>query len=160
MKKISNSPEDTLQLGKSLGISLGAGDIILLFGDLGAGKTCFTQGICYGLELDKASYIRSPTFTLINEYQGRLPIYHIDLYRIETQEEIFSLGLEEILYNQGVTIIEWAEKLRLPRKSDELILNIQDRLEINIKIINDSQREFTFNPVFSEPRSFPDFTLH
>jgi tRNA threonylcarbamoyladenosine biosynthesis protein TsaE len=160
MKKISNSPEDTLQLGKSLGISLGAGDIILLFGDLGAGKTCFTQGICYGLELDKASYIRSPTFTLINEYQGRLPIYHIDLYRIETQEEIFSLGLEEILYNQGVTIIEWAEKLRTPRKPDEHILNIQDRLEINIKIISDSQREFTFNPVFSEPRSFPDFTLH
>ena len=160
MKKISNSPEDTLQLGKSLGISLGAGDIILLFGDLGAGITCFTQGICYGLELDKASYIRSPTFTLINEYQGRLPIYHIDLYRIETQEEIFSLGLEEILYNQGVTIIEWAEKLRTPRKPDEHILNIQDRLEINIKIISDSQREFTFNPVFSEPRSFPDFTLH
>jgi len=160
MKKISNSPEETLELGKSLGISLGAGDIILLFGDLGAGKTCFTQGICYGLELDKASYIRSPTFTLINEYQGRLPIYHIDLYRIETQEEIFSLGLEEILYNQGVTIIEWAEKLRTPRKPDEHILNIQDRLEINIKIISDSQREFTFNPVFSEPRSFPDFTLH
>ena len=97
MKKISHSPEETLQLGKSLGISLVAGDIVLFFGDLGAGKTRFTQGICYGLELDKDFYIRSPTFTLINEYPGRLPIYHIDLYRIDNQEEIYALGLEEIL---------------------------------------------------------------
>ena len=136
-----------------------AGDIILLFGDLGAGKTRFTQGICYGLGLDKNFYIRSPTFTLINEYPGRLPIHHIDLYRIDNQEEIYSLGLEEILYNCGVTIIEWAEKLRSPQKPDNLILNIQDRIEINIKIISDSQREFTFTSFSSEPLSFPDFTL-
>ncbi len=157
MKKISNSPEETLRLGKSLGSSLGAGDIVLLFGDLGAGKTHFTQGICNGLEMDKNSYVRSPTFTLINEYPGRLPIYHIDLYRIETQEDIYSLGLEEILFDQGVTIIEWAEKLRSPKKS--LMLNIQERLEINIKIIGDDQREFTFNSFFPEPRSFPVSTL-
>jgi len=157
MKKISNSPEETLRLGKSLGSSLGAGDIVLLFGDLGAGKTNFTQGICNGLEMDKNSYVRSPTFTLINEYPGRLPIYHIDLYRIETQEDIYSLGLEEILFDQGVTIIEWAEKLRSPKKS--LMLNIQERLEINIKIIGDDQREFTFNSFFPEPRSFPVSTL-
>ena len=159
MKKISHSPEETLQLGKSLGSSLAAGDIILLFGDLGAGKTHFTQGICYGLELDKDFCIRSPTFTLINEYPGRLPIYHIDLYRIDNQEEIYALGLEEILYNQGVTIVEWSEKLRSARKPDKLILNIQDRIEINIKIISDSQREFTFNSFLPEPRSLPDFTL-
>ena len=159
MKKISHSPEETLQLGKSLGSSLAAGDIILLFGDLGAGKTHFTQGICYGLELDKDFCIRSPTFTLINEYPGRLPIYHIDLYRIDNQEEIYALGLEEILYNRGVTIVEWSEKLRSARKPDKLILNIQDRIEINIKIISDSQREFTFNSFLPEPRSFPDFTL-
>ena len=159
MKKISHSPEETLQLGKSLGSSLAAGDIILLFGDLGAGKTHFTQGICYGLELDKDFCIRSPTFTLINEYPGRLPIYHIDLYRIDNQEEIYALGLEEILYNRGVTIVEWSEKLRSARKPDKLILNIQDRIEINIKIISDFQREFTFNSFLPEPRSFPDFTL-
>ena len=105
MKKISNSPEETLQLGKSFGCSLEAGDIVLLFGDLGAGKTHFTQGICYGLELDKDFYIRSPTFTLINEYPGRLPIYHIDLYRIDNQEEIYSLGLEELLFNQGRIVL-------------------------------------------------------
>ena len=80
MKKKSHSPEETLQLGKSLGSSLIPGDIILLNGDLGAGKTHLTQGICYGIGLDKGSYIRSPTFTLINEYHGKLPIYHIDLY--------------------------------------------------------------------------------
>jgi tRNA threonylcarbamoyladenosine biosynthesis protein TsaE len=159
MKKVSNSPEETLQLGKSFGSSLKSGDIVLLFGDLGAGKTCFTQGICYGLEMDKDFYVRSPTFTLINEYSGKIPIYHIDLYRIDNQKEIYSLGLEEILFNQGVTIIEWAEKLRSSPKQNKLLLSIQDRIEINIETISDSQREFTFNSFLPEPRPFPDFTL-
>ena len=136
-----------------------AGDIVLLYGDLGAGKTRFTQGICYGLELAEDYYIRSPTFTLINEYAGRVPIFHIDLYRLETQEEIYSLGLEEILFNDGVTIIEWAEKLRSAQKPDQLILNIQERIEIHITTIDDSKREFTFTPYFSEPRPLPIFTL-
>jgi tRNA threonylcarbamoyladenosine biosynthesis protein TsaE len=159
MKIISHSPKETLQLGKSLGSSLIPGDIILLNGDLGAGKTHLTQGICYGVGLDEGSYIRSPTFTLINEYQGKLPIYHIDLYRIDSLEEIYSLGLEEILFNQGITIIEWAEKLRSPKNRKNLLLNIQDRIEINIDIVSDTEREFTFNTFFSEPRSLPIFTL-
>ena len=159
MKKISHSPEETLQLGKSLGSSLVPGDIILLNGDLGAGKTHLTQGICYGMGLDEGSYIRSPTFTLINEYQGKLPIYHIDLYRIDNLEEIYFLGLEEILFNQGITIIEWAEKLRSPKNHNNLILNIQDRIEINIEIVSESEREFTFNTFFPEPRSLPISTL-
>ena len=159
MKKNSHSPEETLHLGKSIGSSLISGDIILLFGDLGAGKTRLTQGICDGLGLEKDTYIRSPTFTLINEYQGRLPIYHIDLYRIDSHEEIYSLGLEEILFNQGITIIEWAEKLRSPKNSNNLILNIEDRIEIYIKIISESEREFTFNRFSLEARSFPIFTL-
>ena len=159
MKKISHSPKETLQLGKSLGSSLIPGDIILLNGDLGAGKTHLTQGICYGVGLDEGSYIRSPTFTLINEYQGKLPIYHIDLYRIDSLEEIYSLGLEEILFNQGITIIEWAEKLRSPENPKNLLLNIQDRIEINIEIVSDSEREFAFNTFFLEPRSLPIFTL-
>ena len=159
MKKNSHSPEETLHLGKSIGSSLISGDIILLFGDLGAGKTRLTQGICDGLGLEKDTYIRSPTFTLINEYQGRLPIYHIDLYRIDSHEEIYSLGLEEILFNQGITIIEWAEKLRSPKNSNNLILNIEDRIEIYIKIISESEREFTLNTFSLEARSFPIFTL-
>jgi tRNA threonylcarbamoyladenosine biosynthesis protein TsaE len=159
MKKNSHSPEETLHLGKSIGSSLISGDIILLFGDLGAGKTHLTQGICDGLGLEKDIYIRSPTFTLINEYQGRLPIYHIDLYRIDSHEEIYSLGLEEILFNQGITIIEWAEKLRSPKNSNKLILNIEDRIEIYIQIISESEREFTFNTFYLEARSLPIFTL-
>ena len=159
MMKLSNSPEETLQIGKSLGSSLEPGDIVLLFGDLGAGKTRFTQGVCYGLGLAKDYYIRSPTFTLINEYSGKFPIYHIDLYRIDNLEEIYSLGLEEILFNRGVTIIEWAEKLRTSSKQDNLLFNIQERIEIDIKIISDSQREFTFNTYLPEPRSFPDLAL-
>jgi tRNA threonylcarbamoyladenosine biosynthesis protein TsaE len=159
MKKVTNSPEETVQLGKSIGCALQAGDIILLFGDLGVGKTRFTQGICYGLGLDKNYYIRSPTFTLINEYSGKLPIYHIDLYRIDNQEEIYSLGLEEILFNNGVTVIEWAEKLRSSPKQENLLFNIQERIEISIKILSDSQREFSLNPFLPQPRSFPDFTL-
>ena len=159
MKKNSHSPEETLHLGKSIGSSLISGDIILLFGDLGAGKTRLTQGICNGLGLEKDTYIRSPTFTLINEYQGRVPIYHIDLYRIDSHEEIYSLGLEEILFNQGITIIEWAEKLRSPKNSNNLILNIEDRIEIYIKIISESEREFTFNTFSLEARSLPIFTL-
>ena len=152
MIKISCSPEETLNLGKSLASSLIPGDIILLFGDLGAGKTRLTQGICNGLGLGKNVYIRSPTFTLINEYPGRLPINHIDLYRIDNQEEIYSLGLEEILFNQGVTVIEWAEKLRSPKNPKNLILNIEDRIEIDIKIVSDSRRELTLNTFFPEPR--------
>ena len=159
MKKISHSPEETLQLGRSLGVALIPGDIILLNGDLGAGKTHLTQGICYGVGLDESSYISSPTFTLINEYQGKLPIFHIDLYRIDSLEEIYSLGLEEILFNQGITIIEWAEKLRSPKNHKNLILNIQDRIEISIEIVSESEREFTFNTFFPERRTFPIFTL-
>lgn len=159
MKKISNSPDETLLLGKSFGSSLNAGDIVLLFGDLGAGKTKLTQGICSGLELDEDFYIRSPTFTLINEYPGKFPIYHIDLYRLETPEEIYSLGLEEILFNRGVTIIEWAEKLRSNQNPDDLLMNIEERYEIKINIISDSQRELTFHKFSPQPKTFPDFTL-
>jgi tRNA threonylcarbamoyladenosine biosynthesis protein TsaE len=159
MKKISHSPEETLQLGKSLGSSLIPGDIILLNGDLGSGKTHLTQGICDGVGLDEDSYIRSPTFTLINEYQGKQPIYHIDLYRIDSLKEIYSLGLEEILFNQGITIIEWAEKLRSPENPKNLLLNIQDRIEINIEILSESERKFTFKTFFIEPRSLPNIAL-
>ncbi|MZH45927.1 MAG: tRNA (adenosine(37)-N6)-threonylcarbamoyltransferase complex ATPase subunit type 1 TsaE [Nitrospinae bacterium] len=159
MKKISHSPEETLQLGKSLGSSLIPGDIILLFGDLGAGKTRLTQGICNGLGLDKDEYIRSPTFTLINEYTGKLPIYHIDLYRIDNQKELYSLGLEEVLFNQGITIVEWAEKLRSPQNPENFIFNIEDRIEIDIKIISDSEREFSCKTFFPEPRTLPVFSL-
>jgi len=109
VKVESRSAEETQALGERFGRSLQPGDIVLLFGGLGAGKTTFTQGIARALGHD--DFIRSPTFTLVNEYAGKVPIYHIDLYRLDDSEAIRALGIEEYLYGDGVTIIEWAEKL-------------------------------------------------
>lgn len=109
-KKIFNtsSPEETVELGRQIGKELKTGDVVALIGELGAGKTSFTQGIAEGL--DVTSYVKSPSFTIVNEYKGRLPVYHIDLYRLGNINEIHELGIEEYFYGDGVTIIEWAEK--------------------------------------------------
>lgn len=151
--------EETQIIGENLGKSLEPGDIVLLFGDLGAGKTTLTQGICYGLGLPKGEYIRSPTFTLINEYQGKCPIYHIDLYRMETREEIEGLGLEEVLFAKGVSIIEWAEKLLSFEDGQGLGLCNQGWIEVRIFDINENQRSFSIEPINMAARSFPDFSL-
>lgn len=160
IKSSTHNPDETLQLGQSLGNKLIAGDLILLFGDLGAGKTCLTQGICLGAGLDKNNYIRSPTFTLINEYQGRLPIFHIDLYRLETEEEIMNLGLEEIIYSKAITIIEWPEKLRSNIKPHEFKFGIEERIEIHISRKGENEREFTFSPFLLSSREHSIFPLH
>lgn len=137
----TNTPEETLFLGENLGRKLNQGDIVLLFGDLGSGKTLLTQGITRGLGLEKNEYIRSPSFTLVNEYKARYPIYHIDLYRIESFQAIENLGLEEILFGSGVTIIEWAEKLyKIPGDDSSLFLPIEKHLEIHITIKEDDSR--------------------
>ena len=95
----------------SLGRLLSGGDIIGLIGELGVGKTCFVRGVAAGLEVNKNAWIRSPSFTLINEYEGRLPIYHIDLYRISSRAQTEGLNLREYLYGDGVTLVEWFEHL-------------------------------------------------
>ena len=160
IKSITHNTDETLQLGKSLGSKLIAGDLVLLFGDLGAGKTCLTQGICLGSGLDKSTYIRSPTFTLINEYQGVVPIFHIDLYRLETEEEIMNLGLEEIIYSKAITIIEWPEKIISNKKPNEFKFGIEERIEIHISSKGENVREFTFTPVLLSSRKHPIFPLH
>ena len=104
----SHSPEETQAIGRILGSSAEPGDIFLLVGGLGAGKTCLTQGILWGLGVDE--YARSPTFVLVSQYQGRLMLYHMDLYRLDTIEEIIDLGLDEYLFGDGVCVVEWAEK--------------------------------------------------
>ena len=159
-KSITHSPEETLQLGKSLGSKLVAGDLILLFGDLGAGKTCLTQGICLGAGLEKNDYIRSPTFTLINEYKGFIPIFHIDLYRLETEEEIINLGLEEIIYSKAITIIEWPEKLISNKKPNKHKFGIEERIEIHISSKDENIREFVLSPFLLSSREHPIFPLH
>ncbi|WP_337288406.1 tRNA (adenosine(37)-N6)-threonylcarbamoyltransferase complex ATPase subunit type 1 TsaE [Candidatus Methylomirabilis sp.] len=105
----SASPEQTRALGEAVGRLAGAGDVISLTGELGTGKTLFVGGLARGLGVDPATYVSSPTFTIMHRYSGRLPLYHIDLYRIETPEAFVSLGLDEYLAGDGVTAIEWAE---------------------------------------------------
>lgn len=103
----SCKPEETFQLGKELGEAAREGEVYCLWGDLGVGKTIFTQGFAAGLGITEP--VNSPTFTIIQEYQdGRLPLYHFDVYRIADQEEMDELGYEEYFYGKGVCLIEWA----------------------------------------------------
>jgi tRNA threonylcarbamoyladenosine biosynthesis protein TsaE len=108
LKVTSNSPEQTQLLGNYLGELAQEADVFLLTGELGAGKTCLVQGIARGL--DVTEYAFSPSFVILREYHGRLPLYHIDLYRLDNVEEVADLGLEDYLYGDGVCVVEWAEK--------------------------------------------------
>ena len=107
------SLKETIDLGKRLGQTADKGDVITLEGDLGAGKTTLTQAIGLGLEVPSSFYITSPTFTLLQEYPGRIPLYHMDLYRLGNVEEIEDLGFDEFLYGKsdGLAVIEWPERL-------------------------------------------------
>ena len=104
----THSPEETWELAAELATDLGPGTVIALHGELGAGKTCFIQGYAAALGIDEP--ITSPTYTLIGEYEGRLPLHHIDLYRLSGPEEALGLGLEEYFDVNGITAIEWAER--------------------------------------------------
>ena len=105
-----NSPnaEFTQELGKIIGATASAGDVILLTGELGAGKTCLTQGIALGLGVE--GYVRSPTFVLMTRHHGRLPLHHVDLYRIGSLGEAWDLGLDEQLFGGGICVVEWAAR--------------------------------------------------
>ena len=104
----TSSPEQTQSAGRILGAYASAGDVFLLTGDLGAGKTCLTQGILWGLGGEE--YARSPTFVLICEYYARLTLYHMDLYRLDSIDEVIDLGLDDYFLGDGVCVVEWAEK--------------------------------------------------
>lgn len=104
------SPEQTNRVGFTLGELLKTGDVICLIGNLGAGKTAFTSGLAHALGV--TGYITSPTFTLVNEYNGKIPLYHFDVYRIAEPEEMFEIGFDEYLYGSGIVVIEWADLIR------------------------------------------------
>ncbi|MCE5313922.1 MAG: tRNA (adenosine(37)-N6)-threonylcarbamoyltransferase complex ATPase subunit type 1 TsaE [Armatimonadota bacterium] len=127
----TNSADQTMALGRKLGSKLQPGDVLALFGDLGAGKTTLTKGIALGLGL--ADDIHSPTFTLIHEHPGPTPLYHVDLYRLESETEVDFLGIDEYIYGDGVTIIEWADRMKslLPTH----------RLDIELRLTGDTSRE-------------------
>ena len=105
---ISRSPEQTQAVGRTLGSRAQPGDVVLLVGGLGTGKTCITQGIAWGLDVEE--HARSPTFVLVSHYQGRLTLNHVDLYRVGAAGEAADLGLEELMLGDGVTVVEWADK--------------------------------------------------
>jgi tRNA threonylcarbamoyladenosine biosynthesis protein TsaE len=105
----SASPDETEAAGEALGETLGPGAVVALTGELGAGKTCFIRGLARGL--GARTGVTSPTFVLINEYRGRLSVHHVDLYRLESFTEVMDLGIPELMAGDGVTLIEWADKL-------------------------------------------------
>ncbi len=104
------SEQETFALGKSIAEKAKAGDIYCLDGDLGTGKTVFSKGFAAGLGVTE--HVTSPTFTIVNEYEGRLPLYHFDVYRIADPEEMYEIGYEEYFYGEGVSLVEWAELIR------------------------------------------------
>ncbi len=106
----TRTPEETRAAGERLGARLGPGAVVACIGELGAGKTCFLQGLARGLGVESA--VTSPTFVLVNQYRGRVPVYHLDAYRTESLTELLDIGIEELMHGDGVTVIEWADKLR------------------------------------------------
>ncbi|HSY17689.1 MAG TPA: tRNA (adenosine(37)-N6)-threonylcarbamoyltransferase complex ATPase subunit type 1 TsaE [Candidatus Acidoferrales bacterium] len=136
---ISHSPAETEALGEKLGRTVVRGRVIALSGDLGAGKTQFVRGLARGLGF--AGRVHSPTFTLVNEYGGgRLKLFHLDLYRLETAEQIRSAGIEEYLAPEGVSVIEWAERL-----SAECGVRSAEMMKVRIEILSETEREITYD---------------
>lgn len=133
MTFFSNSAEETIELGKKIGASLKKGDVIALQGTLGAGKTTITKGIALSLGVKEG--ITSPTFCLISEYAGKMPLYHIDVYRLGGAEEFVDLGADDMMYGDGVCLIEWSEKVMSELPKTSIILKID--------VIEDTKRRIT-----------------
>lgn len=134
-EKVVQSLDETKQLAYKLADLLEPGDTITFEGDLGAGKTTFTQALAKGLGISRT--VNSPTFTIMKQYEGRLPLNHLDVYRLEHSDE--DLGWEELFYGDAVTVVEWAHLIEedLP----------EHRLEIEIHRIDDDKRKFIFKPI-------------
>ena len=129
MKFLSRSEKDTYAFAKRVADRLKGGEVILLNGDLGAGKTTFTKGLALALGVKET--VTSPTFTYVKEYDGRLPLFHFDMYRVADADEVYELGLEEYFYRGGVVVVEW-------NKFDD----VRDPIVINVRSLGDNLREF------------------
>lgn len=131
MRFVSNSPEETEYLGMKLADKLLPGSVIAFRGDLGAGKTAFTRGLAKGLEIQES--VTSPTFTIVNEYMGgRMPLFHFDMYRLSSSDDLFEIGWEDYLARGGVCAVEWSENV-----SDAM----EDAVVVEIKRLSDTGRE-------------------
>lgn len=139
------SPEETIELGKIIGSLLKKGDIIAMQGTLAAGKTTITKGIAKALDISEN--ITSPTFCLISEYEGKMPLYHMDVYRLEGSDDFASLGTDDMLYGDGISIIEWSEKImdELPKKTIILKITPFDDGSRQIEISNWNNQEIQFD---------------
>jgi tRNA threonylcarbamoyladenosine biosynthesis protein TsaE len=133
MRVLSDSPDATEALAGQLSQLLLPGDFISLHGELGAGKTKFASGVAKGLGVAPSIPVTSPTYTLLNIYQGRIPLYHFDLYRLSGDNDVVDLGFSEYFYGNGICLVEWAERLH-----DELP---QSRLEIHLRYLDDESRD-------------------
>ena len=121
----TQSVDETRKLGHKIGSLIKHPVVIALIGDLGSGKTAFVQGLAKGLEVPDGYYITSPTFTLINEYPGRYPLVHMDLYRLEKISDLADIGLDEMLHGQAVIAIEWADKLSADLPAEHLLVALE-----------------------------------
>jgi tRNA threonylcarbamoyladenosine biosynthesis protein TsaE len=134
---LTGSYHQTIAFGEKLGNLLTDGDLVALMGVLGSGKTWFTKGIALGLGVNKKTVITSPSFALVNEYEGRHTLYHMDVYRLDSLSEFFSAGLEEYFYRRGVVVMEWAD--RWPQILPEM------RLQVKFVIIDDHRRAISLS---------------
>jgi len=132
---MSHADAETRALGEKIGTLLTHGLVVTLAGDLGSGKTCLVQGLARGLDVSDEYIVTSPSYTLINEYPGRLQLYHVDLYRIDNPVDFDDIGLYDIIAGSGVTAIEWADRMQ----PDALV----EYLSIAFEILDDSQRKIT-----------------
>ncbi|MFZ5985731.1 MAG: tRNA (adenosine(37)-N6)-threonylcarbamoyltransferase complex ATPase subunit type 1 TsaE [Bacillota bacterium] len=131
MKEIRTSSKDeTIEVGRALGGLLERGDLVCITGDLGTGKTVLTNGIAQSLGIE--DYITSPTFTLVNEYNTEIPLYHFDVYRIADPEEMYEIGFEEYLYGDGVVVIEWADLIRDILPDQHIWIRIKKDLGVSV----------------------------
>jgi tRNA threonylcarbamoyladenosine biosynthesis protein TsaE len=134
----TRSREETIAFGRRLGGRLQAGDVVALRGPLGSGKTTLTKGIAEGLGVQEPRWVTSPTFVLVHQYEGRVPVYHIDAYRLKGAADAEALGADELFFGEGVAIIEWAERI-MAAVPDE-------RLDIELAILGEDERELTLEP--------------
>jgi tRNA threonylcarbamoyladenosine biosynthesis protein TsaE len=137
MKTTTTSADHTRALGAALGAVLRPGDVVLLAGDLGAGKTTFAQGVAAALGIDGP--VTSPTFTIVHEYDGRIPLVHVDVYRLETLAELHDLGFEEIVDDARVTLVEWGDMVAQALPTDRLLGRL-------VLVVDDDERFVTFVP--------------
>ena len=143
---LSENVEQTIELGKTIGSALSRGRVVAMIGKLGTGKTHFIKGLALGLEIVEADDITSPTFTLMNEYEGRLMLYHIDAYRLDNAEQLEALGFDEICSGPNVVVVEWADKVSsLLDDFDPIRINLEHRGKNHRKITISNLPENIYN---------------